>query len=418
MNQKLIYHIVIILPVLAGSIQCVCQVPAQGDLRQFIDNKISNLPKSGSNEYMDPASDDLVVWEEAISALLSNNLSESHDLFSEIDYQVIVFTNSSDGNEYYIIDRKSGASNYWGIYILNPNPCRNQLIIQSPHPIYDTNTGYQGLYTFIELDAKALFISGTHRCNSGVASSCSGTTSACGASDAFRISDQAHNTESIFQLMTEIFSLTYPESIFVQFHGFGKQNGDPNAIMSNGSRQVPSDDYIAQLVDEMKSDNPGLTFKVGHIDTNWSRLLAFTNTQGRLINGSVTPCNANASGNSGRFIHIEQEKEIFRENESGWVQWIGPMSRVFKCESDAPLSAPIKIPIYVYPNPSSSQIQFRGLGENCYLWLIKLSGEQLALGEISANSLIDLSSFENGIYGYQILDKDNTVIYRGKILKQ
>jgi hypothetical protein len=49
-----------------------------------------------------------------------------------------------------------------------------------------------------------------------------------------------------------------------------------------------------------------LTFKTAHIDLDWDKLIALTNTQGRLINNSSNPCSNNAALTTGRFIHIEQ----------------------------------------------------------------------------------------------------------------
>lgn len=61
-------------------------------------------------------------------------------------------------------------------------------LLQCPHPRFD----------------KGLMISGTHRCNSVASTSCSGTATACGASSPFRISDIAHNDESLFQSLTRM----------------------------------------------------------------------------------------------------------------------------------------------------------------------------------------------------------------------
>lgn len=95
--------------------------------------------------------------------------------------------------------------------------------------------------------------------------------------------------------------------IFIQPHGFTKERGDPDFVLSNGTRYAPTSvDYISALKDTILKAVPFLKFKVIHSDTGWANLAATTNTQGRLINGSNSPCYLNASYATGRFIHIEQ----------------------------------------------------------------------------------------------------------------
>jgi len=120
------------------------------------------------------------------------------------------------------LKKKSSSTNYWGTFIYNPTASRPQLFIQSPHPIYDHNTGQQGFYIFQTVNAGAWYISGVHRCNSTVATSCDGTTDACDVGTAYRISDQAHNVDGVLQKTTEIFNSGISGLIIVQNHGFWK----------------------------------------------------------------------------------------------------------------------------------------------------------------------------------------------------
>ena len=71
---------------------------------------------------------------------------------------------------------------------------------------------------------------------------------------------------------------TYDNSVFVQLHGFGKRTNDPYLIVSNGTRVTPTVDYISLIEQELFKIDPSLTFKIAHINQDWSRLIAFTNT--------------------------------------------------------------------------------------------------------------------------------------------
>lgn len=213
--------------------------------------------------------------------------------------------------------------------MFSKTPVRDNLIIMAPHSKYDTNTGKEAVYCFKNSLSRALFINGTHRCNSEELSSCSGTTSACGSSEPFRISDMAHNTTSMFQSVTKTVYNKLSSSVFIQLHGFSKQASDPFVIMSNGTRETPSTDYATLIKDALVIEDNSLTFKLAHIDTDWTRLIGFTNTQGRLINNSSNVCNTSATVTSGRFIHIEQEKSKLRDNATGWNKMSNALISVF-----------------------------------------------------------------------------------------
>ncbi len=99
--------------------------------------------------------------------------------------------------------------------------------------------------------------------------------------------------------------------------------------MTNGTDKTPTTDYVTMIKNELFAIDNSLTFKLGHIDTDWGRLRGFTNTQGRFINGSANPCNTSASETSGRFIHIEQEKSKLRQDASGWEKMNVALGNVF-----------------------------------------------------------------------------------------
>lgn len=304
---------------------------ATGNIENYLGNIIDSAAGSSGDNYVVPNTSQLNSWNTVIDFLLVENIGDARLNASSINYQVTEFTDTSitPSQVFYVLEEKSEQSNYWGTFVFSKTPTRNNLIIQAPHSQFDTNTGKEAVYCFKKIVARAVFINGTHRCNSNSFSSCSGTTSACGSSDFYKVSDMAHNVNSIFQKTTEIIFRNISNSVFIQLHGFAKRSTDPYVIISNGTRETPTTDYASLIEDALLTEDNLLTFKLAHINTNWARLIGFTNTQGRLINDSSDYCNTSATTTSGRFIHIEQEKSKLRNDETGWRKMSNALSKVF-----------------------------------------------------------------------------------------
>ncbi len=304
---------------------------ASGDLETYLGNAIDTSPGASGNDYLEPLTTQLASWDTAVSAILQDNISQAVTSAGIFGYQITEFTDTSlsPNQIFYILEKKTNYDNYWGTYVFSKTPTRVNLVLMAPHSKYDTNTGKEAVYCFKDGLAKALLINGTHRCNNVESSSCSGTTSACGSSASYRISDLAHNTNSAFQKTTQILFNDVANSVFIQLHGFSKQSTDPYVIMSNGTRETPSTDYATLIKNALYSEDNTLTFKIAHIDTDWDRLIGFTNTQGRLINNSANFCTSSAISTSGRFIHIEQERIKLRNDVSGWTKMSNALKTVF-----------------------------------------------------------------------------------------
>ncbi len=304
---------------------------ASGDLEVYVNAIVDNAPDSSGDDYSEPNSSQLTAWDVAVTSILQDDITNAVTKVGEVGYQITEFTDTtlSPNQVFYVLEKKTSESNYWGTYVFSKTPERANLIIMAPHSKYDTNTGKEAVFSFKDNLAKVLFLNGTHRCNSSQLSSCSGTTSACGSSDAFRLSDMAHTTTSMFQKTTENVFTNDPNSVFVQLHGFSKQATDPYVIMSNGTRETPVTDYATLIMNALIVEDNTLTFKLAHIDTTWTRLIGFTNSQGRLINSSNNHCTESAITTSGRFIHIEQEKTKLRDDIAGWTKMSNALKSVF-----------------------------------------------------------------------------------------
>lgn len=374
---------------------------ASGDLEAYLNNYIDNIPGDSGNNYTNPNNVDLPSWEQIIENILNGNINNARGSADNFNYQIVEYTNtaSSDQDVYYILEEKAQKSNYWGTFVFAKNTNRGNLILQAPHSKFDFNTGKQAIYCFVRLNNKALFLNGTHRCNNSTASSCSGTTSVCtGSSDPFKISDMAHNSESVWQKTTEVLKNTIAGSVFVQLHGFSKQASDPYVILSNGTDLTPSLDNIAELKNQLSVQDNSLTFKIAHID-NWTRLVGFTNTQGRLINESANPCSTSASTTDGRFIHIEQEKSKLREDSSGWEKMHQALAHTFP--KILSVKEQVKV-TFKTKNPFTNSISFTTDNMKSYT-IFNVLGKQILHKNTTSNNITILTNhFKNGMYFLRI----------------
>lgn len=382
---------------------------ATGAIDTYIGNIIDDMPSKNGDDYISPSTSQLNSWNTMINNILSNDIASARTVASNLNYEVVEFTDTSvsPNQVFYVVKEKSGQTYYWGTYVFSKTPVRNNLIIQAPHAKYDSNTGKQAAYCFKNTVARALFINGTHRCNSSSYSSCSGTTGVCGTSgENYRISDLAHTTTAVFQKTTENLFTNISNSVFIQLHGFGKRSSDPYVIMSNGTRVTPSTDYAVAIKNALLQEDSSLTFKIAHIDTSWTRLTGFTNTQGRYINTSSNPCTTNATNTAGRFVHIEQERNKLRSSASKWIKMSNALKAVFQSTlntNDIEYFKSVK----VYPNPAKTTIYIKGVAIDKAILYNTLGKEVLRKENASTSKSMSLSiaGLAKGFYYMKLMNK-------------
>lgn len=413
-NIKLVLLFIVLVKTSIAEAQIIID---SGDLLNEISNYISNIPGNTGNDYTNPSTSELITWNNTITDLLNNNYNSSVINANLLGYDLIEFTDTTatPNNLYYIL--KPNSTNYWGLYVFNPNYCR-PLVIQAPHPKKDFNTGNQGAFVFKETRALLLCIAGTNRCNHSNFSSCDGSTSICsGSSENYRISDLAHNSSSIFQETTSVILNNINNSHFIQLHGFSKLSTDPYVILSNGTLDTPSLDYLEIFKNELYNEDNTLTFKTAHIDLSWTRLRGFTNTQGRLINGSSNSCNMPITTTNGRFFHIEQEKTKLRDNITGWEKVSNALTNTFNCQTLA-INENKTEQLKIYPNPAFDHLFIST--ENVLLEDVKiynLLGQNL-INNIRITKLnefkisINLSELPKGLYFVKSLNTIANKVYK------
>ena len=377
-----------------------------GFILSEIEEKISDMPGDSGDEYAEPSDSQLDIWADVLNELFTGDYISAATTANTIGYDLVEFqdTTSTPNTTYYMLE--TASSNYWGTYVYNPSFCR-PLVIQSPHAIRDANTGLQGVHIFHETEAIFYQVNGTHRCNSSAFSFCTGTTSSCSSSsEPYRISDLAHTTQSIFQKTTEVLLNAFEDSHFIQLHGFTKQDTDPYVILSNGTQVEPATDFISLFSQNLALEDSVLTFRIAHIDTDWTRLRGFWNTQGRLINQHPTPCDADATNSEGRFFHVEQERTRLRNDIEGWDKVANALSNTFACLISSNTEIEKSGILDIYPNPTSGIVQIRWSDPKISSELIKVFNvlgqdvsAQVSIGMLGLEtSSINMSSLTPGLY--------------------
>lgn len=332
---------------LLANINSFAQIIESGDIYTKINSTISNMPGDSGNDYTVPETWEVNSFEQIFIDILAGNYVAAADTASTMDYQLVEFTETTitPNPTYYILEKTPASTKHWGTYIYNPLACRPTVVIQSPHPKNDTNTGRQGIHVFRSAETGFFFMSGTHRCNHSSESSCTGATATCSNDDMsypFRISDMPHVVASVFHHLTELVFDNVAGSHFIQLHGFGKKATDPYIIASNGTLIPPvGNDTLAFFVNRLLSTDTTLTAGITHY-TGSTRLAGRTNTQGRYINDSTNPCDDYATGNSGQFLHIEQEKTKLRDDITGWDKVVSAVRQTF------PGTGCITLPVELY----------------------------------------------------------------------
>ena len=186
------------------------------------------------------------------------------------------------------------------------------VVLEAPHAYFDLDTLKEGRVLFDALSARALIVSGTHRCANDLASSCSGMTGVCtdGGHQRYRNSDMAHRTDTLFQAVHGAIAEQWSRTTVISLHGFT----DDGVSLSDGTTDPTTEDStVAKMATALESEFCDASITVGYDypdATREVRLCGSTNVQGRHLNGSADACTMRASEAGGRFIHMEQSRSI------------------------------------------------------------------------------------------------------------
>lgn len=176
---------------------------------------------------------------------------------------------------------------------------------------FELRTLDEGVLAWSQLTALALVVAGTHRCANPVASGCSGSTGVCGvSSEPYRESDMAHFGGSYFHAAHAALLAAEPTLVVLSLHGM---SGSGISLSNGTSDPVAPTTLLAATAQALATAFPSdyvTACNVGAGVLQDIRLCGTTNTQGRLVNGSVAPCSQAAPSSADRFLHLEQSLTI------------------------------------------------------------------------------------------------------------
>jgi hypothetical protein len=280
-----------------------------------------------SEGYSVPTESELDQFHSLIISLMNQNPQAAQSAAGNIGFRLLRIIDSGAGNNelfcleevtlrgqgFYCVDWDSSSSHH----------------ISAPHPLFDSHTNTESVTVMRATGARFLSLSSAHRCSNVATSSCSGTTSVCGAPGAYKLSDLAHNVDSFFFNFGTIVHDRSASTHTIQLHGCGSaacpSNNDNADIVTRLSAGTTDDLPATELVNVLNAalNEELLALQLGSsVSCNEpsadKRLCGTTNTLGRYINGQPDSCENSASNfASSRWLHIEQNANIRRDDGAG-----------------------------------------------------------------------------------------------------
>lgn len=280
--------------------------PCEGEVLEAFELRAIQAPRKNSERYFAPHGETRNTVGEALASLLAQEKKKRPDYVYALERAALAgYELCARGS--LVLFRPVKAGDGQPVFSIRRGPARN-LIVEVPHTVFDYRTLEQGAAMFDRLEARALLVSGAHRCASGKTSACSGASDVCGdGAGPFRESDMAHAVDSVFQRAHELLAEAYPNDLVVSLHGMEKRG----MILSDGTRiETSSTSTVARVAARLAEDHPNepilLCNRAGARDPRTEDLCGTTNVQGRQLNGATDACTEDATRASGRFLHLEQ----------------------------------------------------------------------------------------------------------------
>lgn len=296
------------------------------DLADFVGGTLRYV-QPYSEEYVVPSAARLGQFDALASSLASEDLQGAAAGAGSLNFELVRITDTgAGGNELYCLQEIELRGQ--GFYCLDADSAATHHI-SVPHPLYDSYTNTESIAVMRGTGARFLSISTSHRCANDAASQCSGTTSVCGVTAPYKVSDAAHNVDSFFHHFGVIVHNRSTTGLTIQIHGCGAaacpSNGDDADIVARLSAGTALDLPGTELVNTL---NAALNAELAPYETGMSlscsepvpdkQLCGTTNPLGRYINGQPDPCQNPASSFLGsRWLHIEQNRNLRVDGGAG-----------------------------------------------------------------------------------------------------
>jgi hypothetical protein len=225
---------------------------------------------------------------------------------------------------------------FWGTYAAlgrpQATPSRD-LVVEAPHPVFDTGTEHQAAAVFAAGRARYLLLAGGHRCADDAPSGCDGTTTACGGASApYHVSDAAHSVALPFWAVHARLSMQLPGTPFLQLHG--NAAACPDALVSDGSGTWSDTGHAGRMAAALAQAGVSVGACGQGYPASGCNLCGLDNVEGRFTAGSPDACTQRGAA-YGRFVHIEQLsglRAIPTQSAKGYQPMIDAVIAVFPAQ--------------------------------------------------------------------------------------
>lgn len=246
----------------------------RGDLREFITAFKTTLPDIDSHGYRDPAPAELAEVLASLESALVGDLTAAASGLDPHGYDLLRFEDTTEQVVHLMVCERQPMERGWALLLINISPAARRVLVEVPHPIWDSQSPELGIEAYLGLAASFFLMAGAHRYANGRDS---------------LISDMARSQRSLFMALHR--RLADRETTTLQYHGFKADNhpGYPNIVLSNGSPDPPPVLYRLQAALEAAGESSGV-----YDGQHWGDL-----------SGRVNPQAAYSRCIGGGFLHLE-----------------------------------------------------------------------------------------------------------------
>ena len=258
------------------------------ELQSYVRAFKATLPGRDSGAFRDPSEDEQQAFIGALSRALTADPDGAAADLDPLGYDVLwVIDSSRNGSRHLALRERQPYERCWGLFLVNESPVvagLGPIIVEAPHPVFDTNSAELAIEAYRELAADAFLMAGAHRYANGPDS---------------EISDMARNPHSILQRVHE--RLATASHHVLNYHGFAPTNhpGYPNVVLSNGSDAPHTELFTLKEQLEARAESAGVYDGVSFGE----------------LSGTVNPQGRHTRALGGRFYHMEHVTAIRTDPE-------------------------------------------------------------------------------------------------------
>lgn len=178
-----------------------------------------------SGLYVVPTQQNLTDFSTMVTSVKNGSYTLASTQAAALGYDLVHFYDTDTSHEFYllreILNAQGKQTTGWGNYVWNPNPVKD-ILVEAPHPLYDTNTPEFAIDVFEGLYAKGYLMAGAHR--------------AANYDGIYGIANVVGNTSNVFHIVHMAWSQA--TTLPIQIHGFAYSNhtnfpAGTDVVMSN-----------------------------------------------------------------------------------------------------------------------------------------------------------------------------------------